>query len=700
MDYRTMAQIKQINIHQTLHGYNEGHKLLATSVELNASEKTILSQLSDSSGTGKEKNFTTYLTGYPLPNSRFYALARTWYADEMPRPGCVWTQTLLIDISTIWMIRDPAVLLAVFKRPQPNNYSLYSDIINLDIDIPSKNLLDEAFFKLTCLYYGNDKKMILLSDSASVFEEIILNIWNYQWPRLKRNFKFCTGSLSLRKLGNELFDLQVVPYNRERGLNRHDQSAVETIDFNATMCNSDWMLDYRATSVEKMLDFMTTYGAELQPLKTRFSSMVRSFAIISRKVELSTATLFDFCDLNFNHPNEGRTLKIALVENSFRRSGKDRYSILTYLLDNADWSYIDWDYAGLILYAWEANSISVSQTQKLLYKVKIQEKGLYQILTSLPPSVWLKNLDLYIELLPELAKHVNILVLDDFWQTSTVVQEAWWDVLKVISDINYSEVIFLMLNNGNQVFAQDTLRLFGEKTFEAIFHWMLQTKAELLPEWQYLVVLNPIGAFKQLSLLPYLSSSILYLFLENVSPTIPDWRKIPVKSFARFFENLEKLNDDDIKTGVNTYFLTTCFTGNVAKPEMVTQLIFQPLHNYLEHDVCEKDSWQRFKMELGRDLYVLLELDFFSKHFKDRQEVPDWDRCEFLRRSLLSSFLKFDWDIALLFNIVESVDTFEKIIQFGADVKPIRKLFKNLRKKLEEQKQTDNKYYKILKKSL
>ena len=38
------------------------------------------------------KGFDQYVTGYPLDSINAYALAMTWYAPEMPRPGCVWTR--------------------------------------------------------------------------------------------------------------------------------------------------------------------------------------------------------------------------------------------------------------------------------------------------------------------------------------------------------------------------------------------------------------------------------------------------------------------------------------------------------------------------------------------------------------------------------------------------------------------------------
>jgi hypothetical protein len=42
---------------------------------------------SDYSGSGFEKDFQFYISGYPLPSSKFMFLRKLGYADEMQRPG-------------------------------------------------------------------------------------------------------------------------------------------------------------------------------------------------------------------------------------------------------------------------------------------------------------------------------------------------------------------------------------------------------------------------------------------------------------------------------------------------------------------------------------------------------------------------------------------------------------------------------------
>ena len=79
-------------IEQLLHGYNNGHHLIAGSVNLPLKDTDRMSYLSDWSGyVNPYDKDTCYITAYPLEESGYYVIAKSWYAEEMSRPGCVWT---------------------------------------------------------------------------------------------------------------------------------------------------------------------------------------------------------------------------------------------------------------------------------------------------------------------------------------------------------------------------------------------------------------------------------------------------------------------------------------------------------------------------------------------------------------------------------------------------------------------------------
>ena len=82
-----------IFIEQMLFGYNNGHALINTSLKKQLIRQRDVDLLSDVSGIGK---FNNYITCYPICEDGYYVFAKTWYADEMQRPGCVWTHVILI----------------------------------------------------------------------------------------------------------------------------------------------------------------------------------------------------------------------------------------------------------------------------------------------------------------------------------------------------------------------------------------------------------------------------------------------------------------------------------------------------------------------------------------------------------------------------------------------------------------------------
>ena len=89
-------------IHQALHGYNQGHTLLASSLTLPSIDDDLLKVMSDwTEYSGDANGDSSYIMGYPLPDGKYYAIAKSWYANEMPRPGCVWTHTFLVDLENL-----------------------------------------------------------------------------------------------------------------------------------------------------------------------------------------------------------------------------------------------------------------------------------------------------------------------------------------------------------------------------------------------------------------------------------------------------------------------------------------------------------------------------------------------------------------------------------------------------------------------
>jgi hypothetical protein len=209
-------------LHQALHGYSGGHRLLATSIQLPDDISRLVLRISDLSGSGMQPGFEEYLTAYPLESIGMYALAKTWYAHEMPRPGCVWTHTLFLSEKEL-VAPSLSYLVKMFRRPQAkSSHEFYSNgiIFHAPEFASAADNSHLAFLGrlLEEVYVGKPVPVIVPAVNAGEYEAPLLAMWSQQWPSLRRRFSFCTGALSARKLGEDTFDVQCTPIPLVRDL--------------------------------------------------------------------------------------------------------------------------------------------------------------------------------------------------------------------------------------------------------------------------------------------------------------------------------------------------------------------------------------------------------------------------------------------------------------------------------------------------
>ena len=209
-------------IEQTLHGYNMGHGLLASSLpNLVPEDQALLFKMSDWTGfhvlNADEED--SYLTAYPLPSKKYYAIAKTWYADEMERAGCVWTHTLLIPIDDISQEFDFRTISRSFHRPENNNFYNYNSSLEIeDEDMKSSEEIPvfknfdviSILFLYTFLISKNKGACLKIERSQSELQKLVLSFLQYLPVKYLYDTLLCTGTEAPRKYGNELFSLQFV----------------------------------------------------------------------------------------------------------------------------------------------------------------------------------------------------------------------------------------------------------------------------------------------------------------------------------------------------------------------------------------------------------------------------------------------------------------------------------------------------------
>lgn len=181
-------------IDQTVHGYERGHRLLVASRVFDDVADQLLGSMSDLLTTALLEDGSSYLAGYPLKSQNAYVLARTWAASEMPRPGSVWTHSLIIDYQALATLEDPCRLLGLLRRPDIKIIKFFSDPI---LEIPARweatthiaPTVAQAAIK--SLYStGPARSAVLASSVAQEDEQLLLALWRQMWPALRRDTAF------------------------------------------------------------------------------------------------------------------------------------------------------------------------------------------------------------------------------------------------------------------------------------------------------------------------------------------------------------------------------------------------------------------------------------------------------------------------------------------------------------------------------
>ena len=205
------------SIHQAIHGYGDGHRLFSCSTVLNSDSARAMLAMSDMSGPNMCRGFEEYLTGYPLVDSDFFVFAKTWYAAEMPRPGCVWTHSLLVPRSWITSVSS-AELMAHLRRPRSANAETDAAkpvVIGDDASITnSRNCIEDKMSAVSVVgaVLGQPRPVIAFANTSGDFEGIFLRLWDELVPtEWRTRFSFCTGALAPRICAGALLDVQAVP---------------------------------------------------------------------------------------------------------------------------------------------------------------------------------------------------------------------------------------------------------------------------------------------------------------------------------------------------------------------------------------------------------------------------------------------------------------------------------------------------------
>ena len=666
-------------IHQSLHGYDNGHRLLASSVELPRQAQKTLAILSDLSGPSGVPGFESYLTGYPLSGTDFFALACTWQATKQRRPGCVWTHTLLMGPEIMDSLADLSVLCHLFRRPEEKEepFPIYMKAIDsnecADTKTPWHFDSEQSYPVLRALYNAESKPVLLPSDKSTEFSDLILAVWSEQWTSLRRSFTFSTGSLANRTLGNEPFQLQVVPREQIRSVKRSVKNA-EVVDWHQPREHKHYAL-WLQSSAKHLTDFSgLNWEAHFRRIGKKLPSERSYFPF---------AAILANRERGCENENNPRSMLYYLIENLSSLEDGDKYfHLLADSCLNRSWD----DFLGVsrqnVLEAlslkWNTKDIESTafpaqehiqtfvesyrdEASKLLsglYKQHLSTFGewlLERMANTLASLVTEETVPSFREAMPMLAMlNPSIGTFANTWKCPERQSYDIFDAITFQRDLSKQAVrdlIRTILSGGNGHLAVPTVRRFGSEALEYVLDWYNDSahegKASLSSEWRETLAANPsitlswiVGKPRQLSF------DMLGMIATYLDPGCKGLENVNTTTWLNALESHRNITAKETQDRVSAFVFVMGMRTTLPGAEHLMARTFGRVHDALMDNRLGDDVW-----------------DWLSPKLPHLGVFRYWDRAERLRKGIVEHFGNKDWPVCELAEGIDSPESWKYLVK-------------------------------------
>lgn len=667
-----------IELHQTLHGYQNGHQLLAGSTELTIGEKKLLLFQSDLSGPNVDEGFDHYLTGYPIAETGRYAFAKTWYAKEMKRPGCVWTHTLLISFSDLGRIPDFNVIESLFVRPVINDYESYKQPVSLVVEeLIAKNetaleLNDAVKGMLQGIYLEPDKIAVVPARNSELHQKSTLDIWSDQWPRLRRNFTFCTGALSLRTIEDKPYDLQIVPQKSVQSLERKNPNIFISYNSSDQAEVEDLITILRGSSVNKRRKFLWMYGADVDGERKNYLPLLKVFEAIN-DAQAGLKTISKVVNHYFSNKAQARLLKAKLFgKDSILLNRFSELEMIRFLLHE------EIDFVEIAELHIEERLLKLLNNREIslqsffgLWREADQEKISMDFIEHLDIETTdlLETVHEYPELSGLLVKKLTSLAdSKKLWELPLVAQRRTLNAIVQSGDLNNGIVTAIL--EAHSPIILEVYEEIGEDIVTMSLNWLNKNAHySLYTEWAKEVSENIALIKNWLKSTKEVSASVYRFIFNNFS--FGQIRKLDfsAEKLLSIYNNLTLPSQSQVFLTIVVFSLG--MDAKLNNGESVIQQTFTSLYKFSENSQISKEYWGMVPKEIryddddDEDDYIRwFPFLYMFRTPKKTSNVPDWDYCEILVRTVANTYISRSWNKQGLLITFKEPEAFKKAIKY------------------------------------
>ena len=619
----------KVRLHQALHGYSEGHRLLGCSTVLKPRDQKTMLVMSDVSGPNASIARDGYITGYPLSESGVYALARTWAATEMTRPGCVWTHTLLLDFAELAALPQMMFLQRAFRRPinNPADWNLDKPIYIEDTGEISVSGFDRGYLeRLLWALYAEPKNRIVAPNLASS-EIVALILWGQQWPRLRRSFRFCTLAFDDRSIDGSPFDLQFIPA-RERSVRSRFSGVVDAEKVRPLKAN--WMdaalLDLLGEKQTSLRKFLREVGGDLAGGREAFAPLCELYHLMpqfgDRQASVDEALVLVEELFESAQANSLRAIFVSAIAKHPAAMGGRALSFVIDHLDLLDADSLRNASAPIGRAIWAQSPERLVELLNGMQPARmIAENGL----ASLPTRVLIQGLERAPSSIPTvLSIRPEIAAQADLWSIAAPWTEAGLRIVAAKTS-QPTDILSAMLAARRDDLAQSAVRVFGDAAvLNFVCDWAslvgVEAQRHKLNSWLAASTLDADTVASVLSNRPSFQLSLLSLiarqtysdFVPNLLGEDPWWSCV---------RQAKEEIDDTASQYLSAYLLARALGSRSRNQADLIAYAFDNVYIPASQSRLSSEAWRILEPRLPRSWFF------------------DWDYCQKLRDGLAEAFV-------------------------------------------------------------
>jgi len=626
--------------------------MLAASCRLPKDAERQILILSDLSGPGGGDQFEPYLTGYPVESAGCYALARTWPAPEMDRPGCVWTHTLLIGMDLVANLEYPEILLSLFRRPNPETgFAEFLEAVPLPSTCELGGGVDEVLGAelIRALYSSASPYTVLPVERYSVAEPPFLSIWRLQWARLRQCFTFCTGVRSPRTLEGLTFHLQAA---LPRDVRRFDRGLIPPTVIEPSIGREyeEWVRVAVTAYIglnTSLLGFICRVGRHLPGDSTLFRPVVQAFTLLNRDSEVDVVDeLISFTAMEYPEPGSGSEYKRALL--GYNLAGLSEPELIRGLATTECHQAYDANILGI-----RARAAALWSSEEKAWRLLVQlltgshnplgEQAILGLTSGMPPTLLSTALDAPREVLTGIiTRNPRLASSGHLWNSPANQSRASQALASCREQVapESDAIIRTALESKADPAYPTLIDVFGPTSVASVLNWLDQDpQRQIPPGWRTALAgqsLEMLGWLQSRNVRPETAHFVitnLNLEMALASPLLP----------AALVRHLESTDDTSIVLAARVLqaALSMSSPGAVDLASATLDIVYHAA------------AVSRLPEGAWYGLSPLLPESYWWQ---------GWDRCERLRKGIAEKFRTEEWPAPQLIGITQDDALFGAIV--------------------------------------